>query len=71
MTPHTIAQQARQRILAAPCQCKNCVIADNLPAVQRILKAHHEKSIASSNQTSAQAGRTNADTGSSARAFMP
>lgn len=32
-----IAAEARQRLLAAPCQCADCIKAQNLPAVQRIL----------------------------------
>lgn len=32
-----LAAEARARILAAPCQCADCIKAQNLPAVQRIL----------------------------------
>lgn len=32
-----IAAGARERLKAAPCQCEQCRIAENLPAVQRIL----------------------------------
>lgn len=35
-----IAAQARERLAAAPCTCKECQIAQNLPAVQRLLAAY-------------------------------
>lgn len=35
-----IAAAARERLAAAPCTCRECVIAQNLPAVQRVLAAY-------------------------------
>lgn len=35
-----IAAGARERLAAAPCTCAECVKAQNLPAVQRILAAY-------------------------------
>lgn len=35
-----IAAGARERMASAPCMCRECVIARNLPGVQRILAAH-------------------------------
>jgi len=42
MTPHIIAAQARERIAQRPCTCKSCVIAENLPAVLRIIEAKRQ-----------------------------
>lgn len=35
-----IAAGARERIAAAPCTCRDCVIAQKLPSVQRLLAAY-------------------------------
>lgn len=34
---HAYAEAARERLAAAPCDCRTCVAASNLAGVQRIL----------------------------------
>lgn len=38
-----IAAGARERLAAAPCECKECQVTRNLPGVQRLLAAAKDR----------------------------